>query len=124
MSPTKGSERSLDAVDLENGKPDFFPDTTLSAEITNDYLVCSRIVFDRDLDDSFRIALNGGHIESVEAQRRCWSGTGRAAYSAHCARVSGVESADEQAAQGFRDTVGCDKVVRIKQGFELFVDSR
>lgn len=50
--------------------------------------------------------------------------TGRAVYSAHRARVLGVEAAGQQVAQNFWDIVGFEEVMRIGEGPELLVDSR
>lgn len=96
----------------------------MQVEVAKGYLLPSRTVVDSDLELVFGIALYGGHLRSLEARGRCQKKTGRAVYSAYCARVSCVEAAGQGVAQGFWSIVGCEKVVRIWTDPELLVDTR
>lgn len=123
MNLRNGGERIFDVVDLTDGELDSLARVTLLVKFASGYLFSSLFVVDRDLEDTFGIAFNGGHLESVGAYGRCSKKTARAVYSANCARIPCVESASRQPAQGLWDIVGCDDVVRIKERLDLLVDS-
>lgn len=124
MSRKNGAKRISDVVAQGDGEPEFLACVALRVELANDYLIPSHICVDRDLDDDFCIARNGGRLGNVGIKRLCWMRTGRAAYSAHRALVPCVEAAGQHLAQGFKDIVGCDEVTMLEEGFELLVDSR
>lgn len=124
MRLRKDAEPVFDVVDLEVGKPDFLECGTLRDRIGNGYFLSGCMVFDRDLDDLFGIALNGSCVGSVDAKRRCRMSTGREAYGAHWARITCAGAAAQQVAQGFRDIARCDEAVRTREGLELLEDSR
>lgn len=124
MRLRNGSSRISDVFDLEGGKPDFLACVAPLVEVTNGYLPSSRIYVNRGLTDVFCIALDGGHLGKAGAKRQFRMRDGRAAYSAQCARVPCLRMAGWQFAQEFRDIVGCEKVVRKREGLERLVDCR
>lgn len=111
-------------VDFEVGEPDFFACLALHEKVRNAYLLPSRVVADNDFDDVLGIVLNGGPFRNVKAKGRCPMRTGRATYSAQRARVLCAEAASQPVAQVFRHIVGCDGVVRIREGLHLLGESR
>lgn len=88
-------------MDLEDGEPDINACVALWVRVENGYLLRSRIVVGRSIDDVFGLAFNGGQVDSVESKRRCRMKIEPASYSAHSARVIYVQAAGHQAAQGF-----------------------
>lgn len=121
MSLENATKRISDVVNLENNHPDLFACGALQVEFPNDYLLPSRIVVDKALNDVFGISVKSCHFGSVVARGRCGMRTKQAAYSA---RVLYVETAGEQVAQNFGDMVGCDEVLRLVKSLELFLNSR
>lgn len=121
---TIGAEQVFDVVGLEDGDSDFLACVIPHVEVANGYLLPSRIVINRNLNDALGITFNGGHLGSVGPKGRCGTKTGQVAYSAQCVRVQCVEIAGEQVAQVFWDSVVCDEIEKTRPGTEPLTDSQ
>lgn len=62
-----GAELISDVIDLEEGEADFLACVALRVKVRNDYLLPSRIIFERDLYNGFGITFNCGYLGSVGA---------------------------------------------------------
>lgn len=124
MSVRNGAERVFDFVDVEDGEADFLACLAVQVRVADSYVLLSRVVVDRNLNDVFRIALSGGHFKNAEAESQCGMRTGRAVHSAHCERVPYEENSSHHVAQAFFNNFIRSKVISVGEGFELLLDSQ